>query len=121
MFRSEVQKARILKLVDQSSDEELLEQGKLLAEKEGIELSKNSIKKEYLKQLAFQKLQLCKKVSILEPFTLPSWEQMMDPEQTFLAFLMNNQNQTMATDNPILFDFKAPLELEIVFLKDAQM
>ena len=107
--------------MDQKSDEDRIKQGRKAAKMAGTKLSKNSTKKEYLKKFAFQQMQLCKNVSILEPFALPSWEQMMDSEQTFLAFLMNNQNQTMATDNPLLFDFKAPLEMEIIFVRDAQM
>lgn len=82
---------------------------------------KKSTRKEFLKTLEFQQLQLCKNVSVLEPFVLPSWEQMVDADQTFLAFLMNNQNQTMATNDPILFDFKAPLELELLLIRDSQM
>lgn len=84
-------------------------------------MNKNSTKKEYLKKLAFQQLSLCKSVSILEPFAIPTWEQMLDDEQTFLSFLLNNQNQAIAMENPILFDFKAPLELEIMLLRDSQM
>ena len=91
------------------------------AKKAGCEMVKNSTKKEYLKNFDFQQLQLCKDVSILEPFDVPSLEQMMDADQTFWSFLLNNQNQTMVTENPILFDFKAPLELEIMLLRDSQM
>lgn len=107
--------------MDQKSDEEKVCQAIDLAKAAGTELNKKSTKKEYLKTFAFQQLQLCKNVSILEPYDLPTWEQMVDSEQTFLSFLMTNQNQTMATNNPILFDFKAPLELEILLLRDAQM
>lgn len=92
-----------------------------LAKQTGTEMTKQSMKKEYLKLFAYQQLQLCKDVSALEPFALPSWEQMMDTDQTLWSFLMNNQNQTMATKNPILFDLKAPLELEVRLLRDAQM
>lgn len=107
--------------MDQQSEDEKVKQGMEFANTAGVQLSKNSVKKEYLKTLEFQQLQICKNVSVLEPYALPLWEQMMDSDQTFLAFLMNNQNQTMATKNPILFDFKAPLELEIMLLRDAQM
>ena len=92
-----------------------------LAIKNGSEMVKNSTKKEYLKMYEFQQLKLCKNVSVLEPFELPSWEQMMNADQSVISFLMHNQNKTMATNNPILFDFKAPLETEIRLLRDAQM
>lgn len=87
----------------------------------GKDLTKASLKKEYLKKFQFQQLQLCKSVSILEPYLLPSMEQMMDNEQTLLSFLLQQQNQTMTTMDPTLFDFKSPLEFELILIRDAQM
>lgn len=120
-FRTGHQKARIFKVIDQVSDADKIKQGMDLARKAGAEMDKSSVKKEYLKMFSFHQLKLCKNVSILEPYDIPSWEQMMDSDQTFWSFLMNNQNQTMVTENPMLFDFKAPLELEIRLLRDSQM
>ena len=117
----ENQKPRIFKLIDQKSDDEKIRQAMEAAAESGADLSKNSTKKEYLKNLEFQQLKLCEKVSVLEPYALPTREQMIDADQSFMSFLMNNQNKTMSTDTPILFDFKAPLELEIMLLKDVQM
>ena len=119
-YRNQSQKARIFKLIDQKSDEEKIQQGIQVANRVGMKLNKKSARKEYLKMFLFQQLQLCKNVSVLEPYDLPPWEQIMDNDQTFLSFLMNNQNQTMTSGNPILFDFKAPLELEIMLLRDSQ-
>lgn len=110
----------MFKLIDQKSDDEKVQQGLEMAKQAGLEMNKKSMKKDYLKMLAFQQLQLCKSVSILDPFDLPPWEQVMDPDQTFLSFLLANQHQTLVMDNPILFDFKAPLEMEIMLLRDAQ-
>ena len=120
-IRSAQQKAKIFKLVDQQSEADKIQQGMDLAKAAGLELNKNSAKKEYVKRVAFQQLKLCKSVSILEPFAIPTWEQMYDDDQTFLSFLLSNQNQAIATENPLLFDFKAPLELEIMLLRDSQM
>ena len=120
-IRTAQQKAKIFKLVDQQSEADKIQQGVDLAKAAGLELNKNSAKKEYLKRVAFQQLKLCKSVSILEPFAIPTWEQMYDDDQTFLSFLLSNQNQAIATENPLLFDFKAPLELEIMLLRDSQM
>ena len=88
---------------------------------EGFDLNKGSVKKEYLKQLEFQQLQFCKEVSVLEPFTLPTLELTMDKDQSFVAFILKQQNRTMWSEHPVLLDFKAPLELEIILLRDAQM
>ena len=120
-FRSNEQQDRIVKLVDQYTDEDKIRMGMHMAQKEGLELVKKSAKKEYLKMFEFQQLKLCKNVSSLEPFAIPTWEQMMDGDQSVISFLLNNQNQSMTMDNPILFDFKAPLEMEIRLMRDAQM
>lgn len=113
-------KPRVIKLVDQTSDDQKLREATALAIINGKDIKKQSLKKEYLKKYAYYQLQLCKKVSVLEPFTFPQAEQIMDTEQTILSFLLQQQNQTMMTNDPLLFDFKAPLELEIVLLKDSQ-
>ena len=113
-------KPRIIKLMDQTSDDQKLREATALAIINGKDIKKQSLKKEYLKKYAFHQLQLCKKVSVLEPFIFPQEDQIMDNEQTILSFLLQQQNQTMMTNDPLLFDFKAPLELEIVLLKDTQ-
>ena len=107
-------------MVDQTSDDQKLREATALAIINGKDIKKQSLKKEYLKKYAFYQLQLCKKVSVLEPFTFPQADQIMDNEQTILSFLLQQQNQTMMTEDPLLFDFKAPLELELVLLKDTQ-
>ena len=114
-------RARIFKLIDQVNDEDKVRVGTAMAIIGGKDLTKASLKKEYLKKFHFQQLQLCKSVSVLEPYLLPSMEQMMDNEQTLLSFLLQQQNQTMTTTDPTLFDFKSPLELELILIRDAQM
>ena len=114
-------KARIFKLVDQVSDEDKVRLGTSLAIISGKDMKKESMKKEYLKKYQFHQLQLCKEVSKLEPYLLPKMEQMMDNDQTLLAFLMQHQNQTMTTSHPALFDLKTPLEFEMILLRDSQM
>ena len=121
VFRTSQKKPRVFKLVDQKSDEEKIRQGMELAAKTGTKFSKNSTRKEYLKILEYQQMRLCKNVSALEPFSMPTKDQMVDSDQTFISFLMKNQNQTISTDAPILFDFKAPLEIELMLLKDVQV
>ena len=103
------------------SDQDIIKQGTTRAIINGQDLKKDSLKREYLKKWAFYQLQLCREVSVLEPFLLPSMDHIMDSEQTLLSYLLQQQNQTMTTDNPLLFDFKAPLEFEIVLLNDAHV
>ena len=107
-------------MVDQTSDEQKMREATSLAIINGKDLKKQSLRKEYLKKYAFHQIQLCKNVSVLEPCALPQVDQIMDNEQTILSFLLQQQNQTMMTEDPLLFDFKAPLEFEIVLLKDSQ-
>ena len=113
-------KPRVIKIFDQTTDEEKIKQGTTEAIIKGKDMTKESLKKEYLNQYNHQQLQLCRTVSILEPFIIPELEHMIDMEQTVLSFLLKQQNQTMTTENPVLFDFKAPLEFEIILLQDAQ-
>lgn len=103
------------------SEEDKLKMGTTTAMINGKNLKKDSVKREYLKKLAFYQLQLCREVSVLEPFILPSMEHVMDSEQTLLSYLLQQQNHTLTSDNPLLFDFKAPLQFEILLLNDAQM
>ena len=112
-------KSRIVKLIDQTNDAEKIKQGTTLAMISGKDLVKDSLKKEYLRKYTYQQLKLCQEVSSLEPFILPTCEQLMDNDQTLLSFLLKQQNQTMATENPLIFDFKAPLEFEIMLIKDS--
>ena len=102
------------------ASEEKVIQGTTLAIINGSGMVKMSAKKEYLKKFEFQQLKLCQQISVLEPFEIPSWDQMADNDQTLLSFLMKQQNQSMMTNDSMLFDFKAPLELEVVFLRDSQ-
>ena len=111
-------KAQVIRLIDQTSDEELLKQAVTKAIINGKDLVKETLKKEFLMKFKYKQLMLCKDVSLLEPFSFPDSEQVMDNDQTVLSFLLKQQNRTMTTDNPLLFDFKAPLELEMVLLKD---
>ena len=113
-------KPRIIKLVDQTSDEQKIKEATSLAIINGKDIKKHSLRKEYLKKYTFHQMQLCKNVSVLEPCTLPQLDQIMDNDQTILSFLLQQQNQTMMTEDPLLFDFKAPLEFEIILLKDSQ-
>ena len=113
-------KARIVKLVDQQPDFERIKQGVTSAIIAGKDLAKESSKKEFLKMYALQQLHLFKKVSIAEPFILPTLDQMMDNEQSILSFILKQQNQSMTSQNPLLFDFKAPLEFELILVKDSQ-
>ena len=108
-------------MIDQVSDEEKVRVGTAMAIISGKDLTKASLKKEYLKKFQFQQLQLCKSVSVLEPYILPTMEQMVDNDQTLLSFLLQQQNQTMTTTDPALFDFKSPLEFELILIRDAQM
>ena len=112
-------KARIIKLVDQSKDAERIKAGITAAIINGKDMAKESLKKEFLKKYQFHQLQLCQKISILEPHILPTLEQMADNDQTLLSFIMKQQNQTMTAENPLIFDFKVPLEFEIILLKDS--
>ena len=114
-------KGRIIKIVDQTMEEEKMKQGITAAILAGKDLKKESVKKEYLMKLAHYQLQLCQNVSILEPYVIPILEQVMDNNQTILSYLLQQQNQTMTSEDPLLFDFKAPLEFEIILLKDSQM
>ena len=114
-------KDRIIKIIDQMTDEERLKQGITEAIRSGSDLTKDSSRKEYLTKFAYYQLQLCQNVSILEPYTVPTLDQMMDNNQTILSYLLRQLNQTMTTEDPLLFDFKAPLEFEIILLKDTQM
>ena len=114
-------KARIVKLVDQSKDTMRIKEGITAAIINGKDMTKDSLKKEFLKKYQFHQLQLCHKVSMLEHHILPTLEQMMDNDQTLLSFIMKQQNQTMTAEDPLIFDFKVPLEFEIILLKDSLM
>lgn len=111
-------KAQVVRLIDQTSEEEQVKQAVTQAIINGKDLPKETLKKEFLMKFKHKQLLLCKNVSILEPYSFPEMEQMMDNDQTVLSFLLKQQNRTLTTDNPLLFDFKAPLELEMVLLKD---
>ena len=112
---------RLFQIVDQMSDQAKIKQAKLEANKKGLEISKESEIKEFLKQYKCHQIDACKKLAILQKFDFPSLEQMVDDHTTLLNFLMRQQNQTMMTDRPALLDFKAPLEFELRFLDERQM
>lgn len=112
-------KARIIKLVDQSEDSVRIKEGTTATIINGKDMAKESLKKEYIKKFHYHQLQLCREISTLEPYILPTMEQMMDMDQTLISFLMKQQNQTMTADEPLIFDFKVPLEFEIILLKDS--
>ena len=106
-------------MVDQSKDAERIKAGVTAAIINGKDIAKESLKKEFLKKYQYHQLQLCQKISTLEPHILPTLEQMMDNDQTLLSFIMKQQNQTMTAEDPLIFDFKVPLEFEIILLKDS--
>ena len=111
-------KARIIKLIDQSDDAARIKEGTTSAIINGKDMAKDSLKKEYLRKFQYYQLQLCRQISILEPHIFPTMEQMMDMDQSLISFLMKQQNQTMTAEEPLIFDFKVPLEFEIILLKD---
>ena len=113
--------ARLVKLVDQQPDSEKIKQGVTAAIIAGKDLAKDSLKKNYLRLHAWQQLQLCKQVSTLEPFILPNLDQMMDNDQSILSYILQQQNHSITDQDPMLVDFKAPLEFEMILIKDSQM
>ena len=111
----------MFKLVDQTTDEEIIEMGCGMAAQNGFRITKDSQKKAFLKQYQFHQLQLCKDLMVMQQLELPVMDQIPDNDKTLLAFLLKQQNRTMTTDSPILLDFKAPLELDLILLKDIQL
>ena len=122
IFRSnDNQKARVFKLVDQTSDDDIIARGCSIAAQNGLQMNRESQKKAFLRQYQFHQLQLCKDLAVLQQLELPSMDHIPDNDKTLLAFLLKQQNRTMTTDSPVLLDFKAPLELELILLKDIQV
>lgn len=121
MFRTNQNKAKLFHLVDQSTDEERLRQSTALAIIAGKDMTKQSQKKELLKKFSFQQLQLCKNVSILEPYEIPSMDQLPSREQTIISFLLQQQNQKMMLEKSSMIDFKSPIEIDLILLRDNQM
>ena len=115
------QKARVFKLIDQTSDDDIIEIGCGIAAQNGFQMTRESQKKAFLKQYQFHQMQLCQDLAVLQQLELPTMDQIPDNDKTLLAFLLKQQNRTMTTDSPVLLDFKAPLELELILLKDIQL
>ena len=111
----------MFKLIDQTSDDDIIEIGCGIAAQNGFQMTRESQKKAFLKQYQFHQMQLCQDLAVLQQLELPTMDQIPDNDKTLLAFLLKQQNRTMTTDSPVLLDFKAPLELELILLKDIQL
>ena len=114
-------KPRVFQVVDQMSDEQKIAQAVKLAAESGLALTKDSQKKEYLKQLKYHQMQICSEAPNMADYDFPSQEQVVSQDSTLTAFLMKQQHQSMLTDRPVILDFKAPLEMDLVFLQDHQL
>ena len=106
--------------MDQTSELSKMKQAERLASEAGTPLVKESQKKEYLRQFHYHQLQLCQQISILKDYDLPKVDEVPDNEASFMTFLLKQQNKTIASTRPVLLDFKAPIELELLLLKDIQ-
>ena len=92
-----------------------------IADNAGTPMTKESQKKRFLREMQYHQLQLAKEVSILDPYEAPEKHEVPDIEMTLLAYLLRQQNQTLMSDKPVLLDFKAPLEIDLILLNDLQV
>ena len=113
-------KPRIFYLGDQSNDQHRLLKARAIVEQAGGKLDKESLVKEYLRRFKVHQFEICKKIPGMQDFEFPTYENLEDKDTALLTFLMKQQNKTLLTDRPILLDFKAPLEIDLIFLNDAQ-
>ena len=106
--------------MDQTSDISKLKQAESLASEHGHPITKDSQRRMFFRQFRYHQLQLCQELTILKDYDLPEVAHIPDNDTTLTTFLLKQQNQTITAERPVLLDFKAPIEIELLLLKDIQ-